>query len=221
MTRQAIIFSGDSVRAILDGKKTQTRRVIQWPRAASFHGRRAMPDKSFVNTGVAGEGNLYLSAAYGGGDYPPDEVIIQRVFSPYGYAGEKLWVRETWYDDFQNGAQEIAGIYYRADGEAREQFEDLEGFAWRPSIFMPRWASRITIEITGVRVERLQAITEEDAKAEGVERDASAFQPTYKAKFCELWESINGKRAPWNLNPWVWVIEFERANDVDEDRVDE
>jgi hypothetical protein len=85
---------------------------------------------------------------------------------------------------------------------------------WKPSIFMPRWASRITLEITNIRVERLQEITEEDAKAEGIENPFFAsdrYWPTFKDRFETLWDSINGKTYPWSSNPWVWVIEFKKV----------
>lgn len=135
-------------------------------------------------------------------------------YSPY-QIGLKLWVRETWADFVIHGFtetygdQDASGIIYRADGE-------IFGQKWRPSIFMPRWASRITLEITNVRVERLQEITEEDAKNEGVIPDESkkdGMSPiinSYKYPFERLWDSINGKTYPWSSNPWVWCVEFRR-----------
>jgi hypothetical protein len=129
----------------------------------------------------------------------------------YGQVGDRLWVRETW--------QQIkAGIVYKASWDSKPDWK------WKPSIFMPRWASRITLEITGIRVERLQDITEEDAKAEGCvehtrhvvagllvdpsigRREHWSARVLYKS----LWDSINGKKYPWSSNCWVWVIEFRR-----------
>lgn len=126
----------------------------------------------------------------------PDEFVSSNeadnlaLCCPYGAVGDRLWVRETW-----QGNQ--GDIRYGADGDS------LHGYnGWRPSIFMPRWASRITLEVTGVRVERVQEISEEDAQAEGV-----AHRCDYKV----VWDAINGKKYPWSSNPWVWVIEFKRA----------
>lgn len=125
--------------------------------------------------------------------------------------GDRLWVRETWYCA---GVDESDGYPVRYREGATVQ-EDVS-ISWRPSIFMPRWASRITLEITGVRVERLQDITEEDAKEEGVPpmifSDGGYGKPDYRDGFRQLWDSINAKRGfGWDVNPWVWVIEFRRV----------
>lgn len=125
-------------------------------------------------------------------------------------------MRETWYDNEQISENRDA-IFYRADGEFSDHFPEdhMEG-RWRPSIFMYRWASRIDLEITGVRVERLNQITEEDAQAEGVEKDnVNPFEDTsYLGGFMNIWHKINGKRAPWESNCWVWVVEFKRTTGV-------
>lgn len=132
---------------------------------------------------------------------------------PYGQPGDRLWVREAWARDDEDGQ-----LMYRADVG-----RDLCADAWRPSIHMPRWASRITLEVTAVRVERLQDISEADAQAEGVipkwEPGCSgrlmdafggfSFRPAASA-YAELWEQINGPGA-WDANPWVWVVEFKRV----------
>lgn len=129
---------------------------------------------------------------------------------PYGTPGDRLWVRETWFCDNPATAQDalsrMEGVYFKATEASPHLFK------WRPSIFMPRWASRITLEIAGVRVERLQEITEEDARAEGVDaHPPSAIDDRiYRRPFEVLWDSINGKIYPWASNPWVWVIEFKR-----------
>lgn len=143
---------------------------------------------------------------------------------PYGQPGDLLWVRETWHDA---SSSLHSCALYRADGI------DLHWDKWTPSIHMPRWASRITLEITRVRIERLQGISEADAKAEGIERatdfpgwyrhplrgDSPGLADAGKAGKCPtafprlafqaLWESINGP-ASWDANPWVWAIEFRR-----------
>jgi hypothetical protein len=179
------------VRAILDGRKTMTRRVVK-------------------PSSVKNYGNC-----------------------PYGQIGDRLWVRETFYCDhafYPNGtpdscqwkekdgiktpflieekrAEMLANMYYRADGEP--DFEGAEGpTPWKPSIHMPRWACRIELEVTGVRVERLQDISLGDVDREG----APAKYPSGAAKmdFQELWESINGAGS-WEANPWVWVVEFRRV----------
>jgi hypothetical protein len=179
------------VRAILEGRKTQTRRVLK------------LQD-------------------YDGGDcYETKDGILRDILSlcPYGIPGDRLWVRETWRRHKENLPD---GIMYRANnmlsfftGDEPEAAHDCKRTDfWRPSIFMPRWASRITLEVTGVRVERLQEITEEEAQAEGVEARRSmkdGVAPvvySYQDPFRIIWDSINGKKYPWSDNPWVWVIDF-------------
>jgi hypothetical protein len=161
-------------------------------------------------------------------------------YCPFGSIGDRLWVRETWCpldaDHWHEpdrpkdtlliwGTPKRNGVGYAADctSEESERCRKELGYKWRPSIHMPRWASRITLEITGVRVERLQDISEEDAKAEGVESllvkvfgwnapggsygEFPNEQPHRKAVFEMLWESIYG-RGSWESNPYVWVVEF-------------
>lgn len=141
-----------------------------------------------------------------------------------GMPGDRLWVRETWYDD--NGLRDPDDhstelIEYRADHDCRSWeagcpcCDENGRSCWRPSIFLPRWASRLTLEVTALRVERLQSISEDDAKAEGVE--AAPFCKAGRPQGLEhvesfecLWNRINGKRASWKLNPWVWVVSFQR-----------
>lgn len=131
---------------------------------------------------------------------------------PYGQPGNRLWVRETWHDA---SSALHSCVLYRADGD------ELYGGKWCPSIHMPRWASRITLEVTGVRVDRLQDINEADARAEGITDggclncgepepcNCAAPQPDARDAFVHLWMSINGPDS-WAANPWVWVIEFRR-----------
>uniref|UniRef100_A0A6M3JXS7 ASCH domain-containing protein n=1 Tax=viral metagenome TaxID=1070528 RepID=A0A6M3JXS7_9ZZZZ len=162
---------------------------------------------------------------------------------PYGVPGDRLWVRETWAHcqpilDIKKPdgrlITEISDGYaeYKADGF--DSIQDLKehvrlvagheiivnGDKWKPSIFMPRWASRITLEVTGIRVERVQDISEKDAREEGVSQKTLRLKsitsgtwadiPCYKAGFKDLWDSINGKKYPWVSNPWVWVISFRK-----------
>jgi len=190
MKEKPILFSGPMVRAILDWRKTQTRRRLK-PQPGTRH------DGTPIHFGDEG---TFLKC-------------------PYGQTGDRLWVKETFRFDgidhrFGMAERRKDELSFRADMEADRSVNDCP---WRPSIFMPRWASRITLEITGVRVERLQEISEEDAKAEGC---VQAFWPyerlqlgkarNYKAGYRKLWESINGPGS-WDANPWVWVIEFRRV----------
>lgn len=183
MKERPIIFSGPMVRAILDGRKTQTRRIVN-----------PQPDcglTSLATTTIAMKEGRYS------------------IFCPYGQPGDRLWVRETFrifdsqaecacYDDCRCAQLHGAPIY-RADYPCDED-------PWKPSIHMPRWASRITLEITGVRVERLNGISEDDACEEGVNlMDWNCGRVAFKS----LWKSING-RSSWEENPWVWGVEFKR-----------
>lgn len=191
MKERPILFSAPMVRAILSGTKTQTRRIYRPKAGYPRQDGEILPDGS----------------GYMGWDEGP---------CPYGAAGDRLWVRETWASDDGRAA------WYRADGETHNA-----GLPWRPSIHMPRWASRLTLEVTGIRVERLQDISEEDAKAEGAleicdicgnppedevhwacEADYVP-QVSHRVGFQDLWESINSPGS-WGLNPWVWVVGFRR-----------
>ena len=194
MIERPILFSGAMVRAILEGRKTVTRRVVK-PCRHPF-GRMLTAEE--------------VAAEFNGGTCA--------VLCPYGQPGERLWVRETFNRSNPGGAEGV--YYYRADGQfpaamGGNRFYGDE--AWKPSIHMPRAASRILLEITAVRVERLQAISEEQAKAEGapmelaeLERTVLGAVATYRAGFARLWQSINGAES-WFANPWVWVVEFKRV----------
>ena len=143
----------------------------------------------------------------------------RKIACPYGQHGDRLWIKETWRAHLCDG-RDNESIHYAADGPACP----VDGTTikpWRPSIFMPHWASRLTLEITKVRVERLQEISEEDCIAEGIEKagphgygwrnytDPAVVCSTPRQSYFSLWESINGKGSLAN-NPWVWVIEFKR-----------
>lgn len=230
MKERPILFSTEMVRAILEGRKTQTRRVIK-PQPNDIR------ESPFVKSGI--------------------ETIHGYEIKPKYEPGDRLWVRETWHqhssdDDFCTGE-----IHYRAT-------EICVGTKWIPSIFMPRWASRITLEVTNVRVERVQDISEDDAIAEGIDylfskddclttagligtepkdhgyknylwhgdygrygggnkqSDSWSYQYSgYKnaiGSYSSLWEKTSAKRGyGWDANPWVWVIEFKRVEDCSYD----
>jgi len=200
MKDKPILFSGPMVRAILEDRKTQTRRVIK-PQPTKN-------DIACIDIELLDTDGLYrtwLSNPDGGIDQDYNPEIWK---SPY-QVGQHLWVRETW-----QYAQAGINIIYRADetwGDLRHLIVD---YKWRPSIFMPRKFSRITLEVTEVRCERLQEIDEIDAIHEGVHVDALHELKSYsypnKKHFEYLWDSINGKKYPWSSNPWVWVISFKR-----------
>ncbi|HET9948837.1 MAG TPA: hypothetical protein VFQ22_07935 [Longimicrobiales bacterium] len=184
-----IVFRGAMVRAILAGTKTQTRRVIRLP--------------GYV-IGERDDGTPwpYYAAHAAGDEHSPWAPC------PYGVTGDRLWVRETLErGNLVTGAVERTdGVYYRADGEVVAP--EAVWVWWQrdtlPAWFCPRWASRITLEITGVRVERVQDISEADARAEGVPEAASV------GKFRQLWDAIHTGPNWWDGNPWVWVLEFRR-----------
>jgi len=187
MKERPILFSPPMVQAILAGRKTQTRRII-----------KPQP-KGWNPSGLVTDGNdtyktgMCYWCLHGDQDYSEERK------SPYGVSGDRLWVRETW-------AEHPEGrILYRAT----DLYE--EPLRWRPSIFMPHSASRITLAITGVRIERLQEISEKDARKEGVTlliSPARLQTEPYRNEFRMVWDEINGKTWPWGSNPWVWVIEF-------------
>lgn len=206
MSEKPILFSGEMVRAILDGRKTQTRRVILGKKSREPIELRIKPEQITP-------------------------------FCPYGRAGDRLWVRETWcYNDM---GTDWAKIDYRADDGCKVfglpagwKIQGKNTWAWQPSIFMPRWASRIALEVTAVRVERVQDISQADARAEGAMfwyrvgdgkretpngviysgENAPEEKRDYVAGFKILWDSINAKRGyDWNSDPFVWVVEFERV----------
>lgn len=236
MTEKPILFSGPMARAILDGRKTQTRRVVNVPGAT---------------LDVLDEPVWPM--------LPGDCHGMQRAACPYG--ADRLWVRETWrVRSFPRRTIELHEHHTQCivehDDEAwwERWGKRSEGGRWQPSIYMPRWASRLTLAVKSIRVERLHDITEEDARAEGVERSScaqhfaadpdrdygwenylwhgrpeasrslvdawphqfsnySASSGGARGSFSSLWQSINGKRpgCSWDANPWVWRVEFSRV----------
>lgn len=206
MKERPILFSGPMVSAILDGSKTQTRRVIK-------------PQPSML-TGMWYWVCKKLAAGY---LHTDTEAMIRlmKPFCPYGQVGDQLWVRET-------HAIVPWTAYLRSDGVQQTRrpndnhdaaiykagWNHCKPSRWRPSIHMPRWASRIQLEITGIRVERLQDISEADCFAEGCAGGHGSipgygYNATPYEHYKWLWESINGT-ASWGANPWVWVVEFKR-----------
>ncbi len=199
MKEKPILFNAEMVRAVLGGKKTQTRRVIkpqpQWDEPTStIEGRWAdYNDAHLINYA------LFYCAG-----------LPMGVRCPYGQPGDQLWVRETFNADW------CSGTLYKADGgSAVEAGYDSEP-KWKPSIHMPRWASRINLLVKDIRVERVQDITLADVLEEGVpSTDRYDYDPVdetrERCKFSDLWDSINEKRGyGWKVNPWVWVVNFER-----------
>lgn len=240
-TQRPILLNDEMVRAILEGRKTQTRRIMKPQPVIDSNGWfRWDGHKPNSKFGAYASNRIDLQAIS----------IFVGVSCPYGRPGDRLWVRETFSDVNLQGAP---GIAYRADDDIRDlmaepSFQDEDGafnynderlktyhFAvwsedllsgsegrWRPSIHMPRWASRIMLEITDVRVERLQDISGEDSAAEGV-TDPIGSPRAYgvvtkqfaRDQFMRLWESINGPDS-WQVNPWVWVVEFKRIDGGDQ-----
>lgn len=199
MKERGMIFNGDMVRAILDGRKTQTRRPVKFP----FKDR---------NLGCELSGNE-LAGELSSGNY---------LNSPFGKPGDRIWVRETFqgplFDIDQMDAyckdsapfEKTQFCVYKADGKPAPEFFDADDnlhCCWRPSIHMPRWASRLLLEITSVRVERIRSMSQDDARAEGVIAASGPMEAGLA--FRELWDSIYGEES-WKANPWVWVIEFKR-----------
>ena len=198
MRERPILFGAPMVRAILAGTKTQTRRIMK-PRRDRYVGCELALNE------LAGEVNA--------GDY------TNAPMAP----GDRLWVREAHYI-----IGEYREVFFRATQDSNKSPPLSWPGPWRPSIHMPRWASRITLEVTGVRCERLRDISEADAQAEGVERtvtgdgwrryadpsrEAVGLPPFADARssFRSLWEHINGTGS-WDANPWIWVVSFRRLD---------
>lgn len=191
---RGILFSSAMVLAMLEDRKTSTRRLIrdEWWRCLD-------PDDA-------------------------DDRAAAVLQCPFGVAGDRLWVRETFSLDKDldlvapGDVLDGSAVWYAADGllraGRRKCVSPDDRGRKRPGIHMPRWASRITLEITDVRVQRLQDISEDDARAEGVTPDADCLTNRcarpHVDRFFDLWDEINGKRAGWRLNPWAWALTFRR-----------
>lgn len=219
-----ILMSAPMVRAILAGTKTQTRRVVNpqpedgcaLPREWSKVMRRRKEPDIYGGDGLEMSNVKMADGSYG------------TLRCRYGTPGDRLWVREAWAVRHEYDGHKPAHIPALARGHYAAT-EDRGGLMWRPSIHMPRWASRITLVVTGVRVERLQEISEADSLAEGIvsrrigtgdartgcreafglDCDNNAWAVDARQAYSALWESINGPGS-WDANPWVWVVEFRR-----------
>ncbi len=216
MKARGMIFNSEMVRAILDGRKTQTRRIMKiQPEHSGLGLRRVIDSKNGSD-----DGKYFWSSS----DACGLKARSKSFACPFGAVGDRIWGRETW---AEAGASAPDLKLYRANYPEHvpsiyENVPPAEEIRWTPSIHMPRWASRILLEITDVRVERLNAISEEDARAEGIidggclncgETEPCGCanpEPDATDAFAYLWQSIYGQEN-WNANPWVWVIEFKRV----------
>jgi hypothetical protein len=207
MKERPILFSAPMVRAILEGRKTQTRRVVKHYGISNV--RRVSGPCSKLGD---------FDFIFPHEDEPTEDGNGHIVACPYGKSGDRLWVRETF-------GERLGRFWYRADPMVDDCVAKSTNMKWKPSIFMRRGQSRITLEITGVRVDRLQEISESDAIAEGIAHfylgpahdvrnptkwgiEKPPFAETPNDAYATLWDKINTKRAPWASNPWVWCISF-------------
>lgn len=217
MIEKPILFSGPMVRAILEGRKSQTRRAV-----------KPQP--------VGGDTIIYDNPGFAVGRLRDSENAWRKVF-PKFERGDRMWVREKARCNAMRGSTGVKGstitvvyaadrfeIDYPCESEAvrwfpNQSFNADQSARWAPAIFMPRWASRITLEVTEVRVQRLWEITEADAVAEGIKRyenhtfgledPAACMGPTAVVAYMRLWNHINGQGS-WDANPWVWAYTFKR-----------
>ena len=204
------------VRATLADVKTQTRRTRGLGLINAEPGAWQFCDFNGLGNAV----------------FTKDFITYKEIKNPFGWEGDQLWVREgwRWYGRIREPGQVEGGFEYRADGthrkftdfadpeEAWEQFKAAAvhgAYHWRPSIHMPRWASRLSLEIVSLRVERVQDISEEDARAEGVDYMPSMpAATTHRTSFARGWDVINGKKGlGWSVNPWLWALTYKRVTD--------
>lgn len=235
MRELPILFSTPMVRAILDGNKTMTRRIVK-PQPPD-EAKTLCGPKTYEPIAIDKDGEMYPGSPIYGAYDENGEWGTKCPYQP----GDHLWVRETWrcvkYDNMDGDLN--YGVEFKDGTRKYFKFDDSERYhqfgkyalkkGWQPSIYLPKEAARIWLEITNVRVERLQEITEEDAMSEGVSwlDDAcyanNGWHPTYydpdsgggpifRDGFKSLWDSINAKRGyDWDTNPWVWVISFKKV----------
>lgn len=199
MKERGMIFNGEMVRAILDGRKTQTRRPLKWKQTR------------FTEIGEREDGSNWPWSE------DTEKVCDYWHPCPFGAVVDRIWVRETW---AEAGASAPDLKLYRANYPDHvpshyENVPPVDEIRWKPSIHMPRAACRILLEITDVRVERLRDLSEDDAKSEGITPPSGGVLPgwEYRINFRDLWMSIYGSDN-WEANPWVWVIEFKVAPNV-------
>ena len=216
-----ILFSAPMVRAILEGRKTVTRRPVKGGQIPTED--TSVPAGERQRWSAIGQRDpRYGFCVFGATDAECAKELEEFAPCPYGRRGERLWVRETWYcdhDEVQRGpylqpadmtdldeARANGDLLYAADGLTPYEQEQP---TWKPSIHMPRWASRILLELTDVRVERLQDISREGCIAEGSDLPvADHLDRAWHVQFQRLWESTGGD---WDANPWVWVVEFKQV----------
>lgn len=193
------------VNAILNDTKTQTRRIVKG-RKQPWDGKDSLQECKTVERDGTGHGFVFWKNGLGGAEFTKQQYPTGGWQCPYGKPGDRLWVRETWTPGTQGT------VIYRAAYSNGHEFK-----GWKPSIHMPRWASRITLEVVSVRVERLQDISEEDAWAEGIPKEfcepgkSCTCESNPVGKYADLWESINGPGS-WDANPYVWVVEFRKLD---------
>ena len=206
-----IIFGTAMVQLILGGRKTQTRRLVRIPSIVAHDGEtfplgegETAADSTTIVRRKDGVFRAWMS------EYPEEGGVD--VACPYGQTGDRLWVRESWWHHqsaFIDQAGFLGGTITRL-GEVGGSYNANDEFSparhpnvWRKrsAMYMPRWASRLVLEVVDIRVQRLQEISDEDARAEG-------FEPV--RSFARVWDDVNGERAPWATNPWVWAISFRR-----------
>lgn len=234
---KGLIFNSEMVRAILDGRKTQTRREVKlnldiarlattydWATSLAANHYQGLTEEQIQQKAESLRGVIHPVIL--------DNGQMVSIICPHGKPGDRIWVRETFctVDDTQYGGEKW--VDYRATPKFEASHpagwdcapNDAEALKWRPSIHMPRWASRILLEITDVRVERLQNISDEDVDSEGFAGDypTSALPALFPGEpsdwshlsmrdcYGALWKSIYGEES-WQSNPWVWVIEFKRV----------
>lgn len=208
MSDRPILFSGPMVRALLEGRKTQTRRVIK-PRPWNSAGDTVdISRASAARITIGADGRSYVAF-----DHPRGGPLTAYV-APY-VVGDRLWVRETgnWRGPMKDhiGGGQMGFTFYAADSDrGRSEFFDDKN---RPGIFMPRWASRLTLTVTDVRVQRLQEISPADAIAEGIAPAANSLTidcdtPNPVDGYQALWDKLNAERAPWTSNPWIVAVTF-------------
>lgn len=207
MAEKPILFSGPMVRALIANRKTQTRRVVvPQPSYPEF----TLPVQKI--TPMLGRDNMPNGEFFI--HHPECDCVGRSGLVARYLPGDKLWVRETW-------CQYASRVIYRADYDRFTPISDGIGGPWRPSIFMPRSASRITLEVTDVRVQRVQEISEEDARAEGTEEPSLCelggmlAQAAWSERqvYQRLWDFINAKRGfGWAANPWVFAYTFKEVS---------
>lgn len=218
-----LLMTGPLVQKTMAGLKTQTRRLVSLRTPGAPAGSKLERiDPAHVVRGGPVRANDYVATYIGGGSLPGGRWHKHAIGCPYGGVGDRLWVRETFCFAFEEpgGLLKTPETFlYRADGI---ELSATEGSRWLPSIHMPRRASRLTLKITEVRMERVQDISEEDARQEGIEAlpnrtfdgGGPAMGLDARTAFMRLWDSINkgrllnGKPITWDMNPWVWVLHF-------------